>query len=62
MRSHIRSAPDNYKWNNHSPSRNSDQLMNPRSRDSDGDRAPNYLDHDDDNHYDTPDDYNSSQY
>ena len=49
VRPHIRSAPDRYKWNNYGPSTNSKQLMNPRSRDYDGDGIPNYLDRDDDN-------------
>ena len=49
VRPHVRSSPDSHKWNNYGPSRSSDQLMNPRSRDSDGDGIPNYLDHDDDN-------------
>lgn len=49
VRPHIRSSPDSYKWNNYGPSRSSDQLMNPRSRDSDGDGIPNYRDYDDDN-------------
>ena len=49
VRPHIRSAPDSYKSNNYGPSRNSNQLMNPRSRDYDRDGTPNYLDRDSDN-------------
>ena len=48
VRPHIRSSPDSYKSNNYGPSQNSDQLMNPRSRDYDNDGIPNYLDTDDD--------------
>jgi hypothetical protein len=61
VRPHIRSAPDSYKWNNYGPSGNSGELMNPRSRDSDGDGIPNYLDSDDDNDG-IADDYDNSQY
>lgn len=49
VRPHIRSSPNQYKWDNYGPSRNDSQLMNPRSRDSDNDGTPNYLDRDDDN-------------
>ena len=49
VRPHVRSSPDAYKWNNYGPSKNSSQLMNPRSRDYDGDGIPNYLDRDSDN-------------
>ncbi len=49
VRPHIRSAPDNYKWNNYGPSKNSNELMNPTTRDNDNDGTPNYLDRDDDN-------------
>ena len=49
VRPHIRSAPDGIKSNNYGPSRNSQELMNPRSRDCDGDGIPNYLDSDSDN-------------
>ena len=38
-----------YKWNNYGPSRESYELMNPRSRDYDRDGTPNYLDMDSDN-------------
>jgi len=46
VRPHIRSAPDNYRWNNYGPSQKSYQLMNPRSRDYDRDGTSNYLDMD----------------
>ncbi len=46
---HIRSSPDQYKWNNYGPSKNDNELMNPKVRDYDKDGAPNYLDKDDDN-------------
>lgn len=49
VRPHIRSAPDNYKWNNYGPSQRDEDLMNPRARDYDKDGVPNYLDTDDDN-------------
>lgn len=49
VRPHIRSSPDSFKWNNYGPSKNSNQLMNPRSRDYDHDGIPNYLDRDSDN-------------
>ena len=49
VRPHIRSAPDGIKWNNYGPSRNSSELLNPRSRDNDQDGTPNYLDRDSDN-------------
>lgn len=49
VRPHVRSSPDNYKSNNYGPSRNSWELMNPKSRDNDNDGTPNYLDVDDDN-------------
>ena len=49
VRPHIRSSPDSYKSNNYGPSRNSNQLMNPQSRDYDRDGIPNYLDTDSDN-------------
>jgi hypothetical protein len=49
VRPHYRSSPDSYKWNNYGPSRNSQQLLNPRSRDYDRDGIPNYLDRDSDN-------------
>ncbi len=61
MRPHIRSSPDQYKWNNYGPSRNDPELMNPKSRDNDRDGFPNYLDHDDDNDG-LLDDSDSSQY
>lgn len=49
VRPHIRSSPDSYKSNNYGPSKNSFQLMNPRSRDYDNDGIPNYRDLDSDN-------------
>lgn len=49
VRPHIRSSPDSYKYNNYGPSKNSYQLMHPRSRDWDNDSKPNYRDFDDDN-------------
>jgi hypothetical protein len=61
VRPHVRSSPDGYKWNNYGPSRNSGELMNPRSRDYDGDGIPNYLDRDSDNDG-TVDDYDSNPY
>ena len=61
VRPHYRSAPDGYRWNNYGPSRNRSQLLNPRTRDNDGDGTPNYLDWDDDNDG-IADDFDSSQY
>lgn len=61
VRPHIRTSPDNYKFNNYGPSRNSHELMYPKLRDKDRDGMPNYLDHDDDNDG-IPDNYDSSQY
>ncbi len=61
VRPHVRSSPDSYKWNNYGPSRSSDQLMNPRTRDNDRDGIPNYQDRDDDNDG-IRDDYDSNQY
>ena len=49
VRPHIRSAPDSSLSNNYGPSQNSYQLMNPRTRDYDGDGRSNYLDFDSDN-------------
>ena len=49
VRPHVRSSPDSYKWNNYGPSKSSNELMNPTSRDSDKDGIPNYLDKDDNN-------------
>ena len=49
VRPHVRSAPNSSLSDNYGPSRNDSQLMNPRSRDNDGDGVPNYLDTDDDN-------------
>ena len=61
VRPHIRSSPDSSRANNYGPSRNSDELMNPKARDSDGDGTPNSLDNDDDNDG-VPDDQDKSQY
>lgn len=49
VRSHVRSSPNQYKWDNYGPSKSSSELMSPRSRDYDNDGVPNYRDHDDDN-------------
>ncbi|MFM9963581.1 MAG: hypothetical protein ACKV2Q_20430 [Planctomycetaceae bacterium] len=48
VRPHVRSAPDGIKSNNYGPSRDSSELMAPRTRDSDEDGVPNYRDRDDD--------------
>ncbi len=61
VRPHVRSSPDQYKWNNYGPSKNTNQLMNPKQRDSDNDGWANYLDTDDDNDG-THDDNDTSQY
>ena len=61
VRPHVRSSQDSYKSNNYGPSRTDSELMNPRSRDSDRDGIPNYLDHDDDNDG-IQDDYDKTQY
>jgi len=61
VRPHIRSSPNQNKWDNYGPSQNDSELMNPRSRDYDSDGTPNYLDTDDDNDG-TTDDYDGSQY
>jgi len=61
VRSHIRSSPDSYRWNNYGPSRNSGELMDPQLRDNDRDGTPNYLDQDDDNDG-IYDDYDNNQY
>lgn len=61
VRPYVRSSPDSYRWNNYGPSRDSSQLMNPRSRDADGDGISNYLDTDDDNDG-VLDDSDASQY
>lgn len=46
---HERSSPDQYKWNNYGPSRNTQERINPYIRDNDNDGIPNYLDKDDNN-------------
>lgn len=61
VRPHVRSSPDRSRSNNYGPSRRSSELMNPRSRDADGDGTPNYLDNDDDNDG-ISDNYDRSQY
>jgi hypothetical protein len=61
VRPHIRSSPDSYRWNNYGPSRNSYELMNPRTRDNDLDGTPNYLDWDSDNDL-IGDDFDTSPY
>src|SRR5210317_1095957 len=61
VRPHIRSSPDQYKWNNYGPSQNTQQLMAPRQRDWDNDGIRNYLDRDDDNDG-LLDDRDSNQY
>jgi hypothetical protein len=61
VRPHVRSSPDNQKWNNYGPSKNDSELMNPRSRDSDRDGIPNYQDRDDDDDG-IQDDYDKNQY
>jgi hypothetical protein len=49
VRPHYRSSPDDSISNNYGPSTNSNQLLNPRSRDYDRDGTSNYLDLDSDN-------------
>lgn len=61
VRPHIRSSPNQYKFDNYGPSRSDSELMNPRSRDNDRDGTPNYLDNDDDNDG-VSDDSDNSQY
>ena len=61
VRPHVRSSPNSSRSDNYGPSRNDSQLMNPRSRDNDGDGTPNYLDNDDDNDG-IADQYDSNQY
>ena len=46
VRAHIRSSPDSSTSNNYGRSKNDYELLNPRSRDEDGDGIPNYLDSD----------------
>lgn len=59
VRPHVRTSPDQYRYNNYGPSQNSSQLMKPKQRNWDGDGTPNYLDRDDDNDgiYDDQDRY-----
>jgi len=61
VRPHIRSSPNQFKWDNYGPSRNSSELLNPRARDYDRDGLPNYLDRDDDNDFKL-DGFDSNQY
>jgi len=61
VRGHYRSSPDNYKWNNYGPSKNSQELSNPYIRDNDKDGVSNYLDRDDDND-NRLDDHDNNQY
>lgn len=61
VRPHVRSEPNRYRWDNYGPSRNSRELMFPRSRDNDRDGTPNYRDRDDDNDG-LFDDWDKSQY
>jgi hypothetical protein len=61
VRPYIRSAPDSSLANNYGPSRSSNELLNPRSRDNDRDGIPNYRDTDDDND-NTLDDNDATQY
>lgn len=61
VRPHVRSSPDQYKYNNYGPSKTDDELMNGKSRDNDNDGTPNYLDTDDDNDGKT-DDNDNTQY
>ena len=61
VRPHVRSAPNQYRWDNYGPSQNSNELMNPRMRDYDRDGTPNYLDRDDDNDG-RLDDFDRNQY
>lgn len=58
---YVRSSPNQTKSDNYGPSRSDSELMNPRSRDNDGDGTPNYLDRDDDNDGKS-DDNDNSQY
>lgn len=61
VRPHIRSNPNQFKWDNYGPSDNSSELMNPRARDADNDGMPNFRDRDDDNDG-LADDYDRRQY
>ena len=61
VRPHVRSSPDQYRYNNYGPSKNSSELMKPKQRDRDRDGIPNYLDRDDDNDG-IPDDRDTNQY
>lgn len=61
VRPHVRSSPNQYKYDNYGPSRSDSELMNPQSRDKDRDGVPNYRDKDDDNDGKS-DDSDNSQY
>ncbi len=61
VRPHIRSSPNQSRSDNYGSSNSDSELMNPRSRDNDGDGTPNYLDNDDDNDG-VSDNNDSSQY
>lgn len=61
VRPHVRSSPNSTRMDNYGPSTNGSQLMNPRSRDYDGDGTSNYMDGDDDNDG-IGDDLDTSQY
>ena len=61
VRPHIRSAPNSTRSDNYGPSTTDAQLMNPTSRDYDGDGIANHLDADDDNDG-KGDDQDSNQY
>ena len=61
VRPHVRSAPNSTRTDNYGPSTSDSQLMNPTSRDYDGDGTANYLDDDDDNDGKS-DDQDANQY
>jgi hypothetical protein len=46
---HIKSSRNEVRWDNYGPSQSSQDRMNPRIRNYEGDHLPNYLDHDDNN-------------
>lgn len=61
VKPHVRSQPDQYKWNNYGPAKTPSEKNDPKSRDNDQDGIPNYLDQDDDNDG-YLDDYDTNQY
>ena len=62
VRPHIRSALNQYKWDNYGPSKSDNsELLTPSTSDTDNDGTPNYLDKDDDNDG-TQDENDSNQY